>query len=524
MVERGLGHATPIVDCLGFHNATKLGGNRLVKARAGEALDPLNELGDPNVRHVFFDVTNLRVYLDKGRRLSGIQRVTVMLIEYTARQIGSKNVFLSFHDDKTDAYHVVPYTEINELGGVLSTEALTAGLYRKQPVHVRPTLERYARNPVKRAVHAAIRNLNAALGNHRHFEKRNSTLQAWQASAKPSEALKASPHAGELFQDFFKVAQGGDRLILADAAWSVPLTHMKTAHSQGISCHFLIHDLIQIKAPELIAGMEQSLVFHDWLLETSRFVDSYLANSEATERDLREFLQAYGAEQRIDVVPLATAGIPVLPDQGSKQASITQINENLYPKLAQAAHIDDKICGLLKRPYILCVGTMEARKNMWGLAQAWDRLRHQDDIELPKLVFAGNRGWLNQDFENMMEATGNLYGWIELVPSPSDQELDFLYRNCLFTAMPSFFEGWGLPVGESLSYGKTAIVSETSSLPEVGGDLVLYFDPHSIASITAAVYRMLSEEGLRESFETQISKTTLRGWEDVCQDILEAIQ
>jgi hypothetical protein len=90
--------------------------------------------------------------------------------------------------------------------------------------------------------------------------------------------------------------------------------------------------------------------------------------------------------------------------------------------------------------------------------------------------------------------------------------------------MPSFLEGWGLPVGESLSYGKTAVVSETSSLPEVGGDLVLYFDPHSITSITNTVYRILREEGLRENLEEQISNTTLRGWEDVARDILVAVR
>lgn len=473
------------------------------------------------MRHVFFDVTNLRAYIEQRRRLSGIQRVTVMLIEYTARQIGGEKVFLSFHDATTDAYNVVSYQAIDTIGGVLSTEALSAGLHLKKPTYVRPTLERYGHKPIKRTLHAAIRNLNAALGNHRHFEKRNSTLEEWQVSARTSKATKAPSHPQKPFQDFFAVAKPGDHLILADASWSTPLKPMKKAQSQGITCNFLIHDLIQIKAPELISGNKQSLIFYDWLFETTGFVDSYLANSKATAQDLREFLNSSGTDQRIDVVPLATAKITTLPAQ--ERDPTTPGNEDIHSRLAQATHIDDKIRGLLKRPYVLCVGTMEARKNMWGLAQVWDRLRHRDDIELPKLVFAGNRGWLNDDFDNMMAQTGNLHGWVERVYSPSDQELEFLYQNCLFTAMPSFLEGWGLPVGESLSYGKTAVVSETSSLPEVGGDMVLYFDPHSISAMTATVYRLLAEDGLRKNLEEKIMAAKLRSWEDVAADMLEAL-
>ncbi len=485
---------------------------------------PLDGDGGSDVKQFFFDVTNLRLYVAKRNRLSGIQRVTVMLIEHIARQVGGNNVFLSFHDKKAKAYHAVSYETVEALGGVLSADALTEALYRGQlAVNVRPTLRRYSQSPVKLAVHTAIREVNAMMGNRKHFEKRRTTLEAWKASAKKPKQHGSKTRSKEHFQDFSEVAKEGDCIILADAAWSVPLKRMEEAQARGISCYFLIHDLIQIKAPELIGGTEQSLLFHAWLRKTMGFVDHYLANSEATARDLREFLDAYGGNQEISVVSLAQAGVPVLPKAETEVATPTDINRDVYHKLADSAGIKDDIRALLKRPYVLCVGTMEARKNMWGLVQAWDRLRLCDGIELPKLVFAGNPGWLNQDFERFMAETGNLYGWVELVISPSDEELEFLYQNCLFSAMPSFFEGWGLPVGESLSYGKTAVVSQTSSLPEVGGDLVLYFDPHSISSITSAIHRMINEDGLRQRLESQISQTPLRGWEDVANDILKAI-
>jgi glycosyltransferase involved in cell wall biosynthesis len=270
--------------------------------------------------------------------------------------------------------------------------------------------------------------------------------------------------------------------------------------------------------------MHQSQIFYDWLLETSNIASSYLANSKYTAFELEEFLEAHSCIQKVHITPLATAPIPKITNANySNPTAELSIKYGLYPHLITSTIIDDKILNLLKYPYVLCVGTMETRKNMWGLFQAWDKLRHYGDIDLPKLVFAGNPGWLNQDFENAVNATKNLYGWIEIVQSPSDTELDFLYRNCLFTAMPSLYEGWGLPVGESLSYGKTAVVSNVSSLPEVGGDLVLYCDPRSINSITSAVHRMLSEDGLRQSLENRIQSAALRGWDAVAKDIVDVV-
>lgn len=474
------------------------------------------------MQRVFFDITNLRMYIEHGRRLSGIQRVTVMLVEHTIRQIGREKVYLSFHNDETDDYCTVPCEDIDD---ILSSTSLAAALHKKNPVtNVRPTLERYSRKPVKRAVHTLIRNVNAASKNHKHFTKRKSTLEAWLASADNKNSKSATLQPKGDFRDFFTVAKPGDHVVIADAAWTLPSKHMTNAKTNGNFCHILVHDLIQIKAPELIGGTQQSFIFHDWLLETMGYASSYLANSHATALDLKEFLDTYGGKQRIDVVPLASAGIPVLDAASTEPSARSKVDPAAFPRLSSSGHINDHIRSLLRRPYVLCVGTMEVRKNMWGLVQAWERLRLRDDIELPRLVFAGNRGWLNHDFERLMAETGNLYGWIELVSGPSDEELDFLYKNCLFTAMPSFLEGWGLPVGESLSYGKTAVVSETSSLPEVGGDLVLYFDPHSISSITASVYRMLSEDGLRETLELRIAATPLRDWSDVARDVLTAIE
>jgi glycosyltransferase involved in cell wall biosynthesis len=169
------------------------------------------------------------------------------------------------------------------------------------------------------------------------------------------------------------------------------------------------------------------------------------------------------------------------------------------------------------------VGTLEIRKNIWKVAQVWDRLRKMEGLSLPKLVFAGQPGWMIQDFERMLDATGYLSGWIEIIDKATDTELETLYKHSLFTITASYYEGWGLPIGESLAYGKTAVVAKTSSMPEVAGDLVEYCDPESIDSIMQACLKLIEHPEQRKHLEDRIAATSLRQWQDVADDLLKVL-
>ncbi|MDT8349839.1 glycosyltransferase, partial [Roseomonas mucosa] len=93
---------------------------------------------------------------------------------------------------------------------------------------------------------------------------------------------------------------------------------------------------------------------------------------------------------------------------------------------------------------------------------------------------AGRVGWLVADLMQQLENAEWLGGKIRLVRDPSDEELLALYRGCRFTLFPSLFEGWGLPVSESLALGRPCIASNRTSLPEAGGALARYFDPDDL--------------------------------------------
>jgi len=102
------------------------------------------------------------------------------------------------------------------------------------------------------------------------------------------------------------------------------------------------------------------------------------------------------------------------------------------------------------------------------------------------------------DLMQQLQNSNWLDGHIMLFEGPTDAELAALYRGCRFTLFPSLYEGWGLPVTESLSFGKPCIASNSTSLPEAGGGMVRYFDPEDMAEATRVVRAVIEDrDGLR---------------------------
>jgi glycosyltransferase involved in cell wall biosynthesis len=159
----------------------------------------------------------------------------------------------------------------------------------------------------------------------------------------------------------------------------------------------------------------------------------------------------------------------------------------------------------LPRPYVLFVSTIEIRKNHGLLVRLWRLLiaRHGADA-VPILIFAGQIGWMVDDLLADLAASSYLGGKIEHRPGLSDEELAEAYRGCLFTIFPSLCEGWGLPIAESLAHGKFCVASNRTSIPEVGADLIDYFDPSDDDDVLAKVERVLFEPGYLAAREARV--------------------
>ena len=157
--------------------------------------------------------------------------------------------------------------------------------------------------------------------------------------------------------------------------------------------------------------------------------------------------------------------------------------------------------------FALIVSTIEARKNHTLLFRIWrELLATMPHEQVPTLVFAGRVGWLVADLMQQLENADWLDGKIRLIEAPSDCELAALYEDCLFTLYPSLYEGWGLPVTESLAHGTPCLAANATSLPEAGGTLARYFDPDNLHDAVRAVREVLDNPAALGAWRAEIQQ------------------
>jgi glycosyltransferase involved in cell wall biosynthesis len=200
--------------------------------------------------------------------------------------------------------------------------------------------------------------------------------------------------------------------------------------------------------------------------------------SKCTARDL---VAAYGVSpQKITVVPEA-AGPRFHPQPLDTVAAV------------RARY------GLPVR-YLLFVGTIEPRKNLTRLLAAFEAV-HADGLT-DGLVIVGRRGWLCGDFFAALERSSARDAVI-LPGYVPDEDLPAVYAGAQALVFPSLYEGFGLPVLEAMACGTPVLASRTSSMPEVGGEAALYFDPTSVEEMADNVYRFLRDKALKEEMQVE---------------------
>jgi glycosyltransferase involved in cell wall biosynthesis len=459
-------------------------------------------------RTFFFDVSDIMAYVRTETSISGIQRVSLSVIDRMVERFGADRVKIAFWSE-AGRYECFDGDLVSGQAEAFDASYLGHLFYgpRTRPSKmIAPTLERYRTRPFKYRVYHWVRHLQAALGNEHHFAKKGSSIAAWHSfhEARRIAAEAPAPPPRPTPIPVAEIAQPGDRIIVMGAIWGMEklAAEFERLADMGVEITTLVHDLIPILAPEHMNG-GYSHGFDRWLRGSASYCKSYFANSRYTAKDLAEYLEKQGTPHPIQVVPLA------------------QCFERPVTDCTKAFR--DQVQQTLQSPFVLVVGTMETRKNLLRLAQAWKLLQDRG-LEMPRLVLAGKENWHKPDFKNWIAETGSLDGLIEIIDRPSNQELTALYEGCLFTAMVSTFEGWGLPIGESLSMGKTAVVANTSSTPEVGLDLVEYCDPFDVESIAAATERLITDAEHRAELERRIAAADLRTWDDVAADFVRHLE
>ncbi|WP_010139029.1 glycosyltransferase [Oceanicola sp. S124] len=471
----------------------------------------------------YFDITDVLFYVKKESSISGIQRVSFEVIRRMVQRYGSEKVRVCYWDKGRRDYLAMPSDFVADMEefdhDVLST--VFFGSKVRLLENTAPSLERYRSHRGKYWFHYAQRLLNAYRGNESHFLRAGATLEEWRSFRAGTSPRDKDYDLGRIPRSsVFGQARPGDQLVVLGGTWAIDGLEqaLRRLHrDNGVEITQMVHDLIPIKTPEHIAG-DFAPAFYHWLRTLPDYCSAFLANSRNTALDLKEFLVEVGSDHPVHTVPLAQEFVAAAE---SPPGAIHGPDGPYKRRVERTLLMRREILNLTKVPYVLVVGTVESRKNSWRLAQVWQRLCRDEGLEMPRLVFAGKRGWLNDDFDAMMTATGNLDGWVQFASRPTDAELRHLYENCLFTATVSLYEGWGLPIGESLHFGKTAVVADNSAMPEVGGALVEYCDAGSLESMTAAFRRLIADPAHRQALEAKIAATRLRRWDDVAGDLVE---
>lgn len=254
--------------------------------------------------------------------------------------------------------------------------------------------------------------------------------------------------------------QAGDVLFLPGAFWIYPfemLTQLK--HNSGIKMVGIMYDLVPLVVPQYVA--EGTIdAFKANLPPALDLFDEWLAISKNTKMDLLQCAKELQVDLSASSINTFSLGSDIQTKYDAKSTEIPQSLAGIPSKFG------------------LMVSTIEARKNQNLIYQAL-KLAVERNIDTLPVVLVGKAGWLSDDFMYQLKHDEAIKGrliWLERV---DDAGLRYLYRKANFSIYPSFYEGWGLPVAESLSNGLPCIASATSSIPEIAGDLIDYFSPFS---------------------------------------------
>lgn len=174
----------------------------------------------------------------------------------------------------------------------------------------------------------------------------------------------------------------------------------------------------------------------------------------------------------------------------------------------------------ISKKYILFVGTLQPRKNVERLIEAFAKLSGKD----LELVIVGRKGWMYEDILNAPRKF-DVADRVKFIHDASDEDLPNLYKNAEMFVLPSLYEGFGLPVLEAMQYGTPVIVSNVSSLPEAGGDAALYVDPKSAKDIAEKMEKLLSDPGLRDELIEKGKKQAAKfSWEKAAKETLSVLE
>ena len=235
-----------------------------------------------------------------------------------------------------------------------------------------------------------------------------------------------------------------------------------------------VHDVIPLLYPEwMYQGAEAEVrAIMDSVNPAADFI---IANSAATARDVATTIPLPG--DRMFVTPFAASTELFFPEASPER--LRQVRERY---------------GIPDGPYLLSLGTLEPRKNLPLLMEAYSGLLARGELPGVALVLVGPVGWKAEPVFATLAARPELAGRVHHTGFVADEDLAAIYSGARAFVYASLYEGFGLPVLEAMQCGTPVITSNVSSLPEVGGDAVEYVGPEDRTALAGALLRLATDD------------------------------
>lgn len=302
-----------------------------------------------------------------------------------------------------------------------------------------------------------------------------------RVSPAVSQRLEARAKQAHMRQ-YKKVAfQKGDLFFIPWGEWWDPnfTDRLVQAHDEGADLVQIIHDIATTVWPQFYEQVDVNpTTYNARILPIASLV---LCVSQNTKRELVDWLKG----QKLHVPRVEVFRLGDVLDVAKPEKPVEQ------------AFVGSKLKG---NDYIMCVGTIEAKKNhaLFYYVYKWARLQ---GMQLPKLVIVGRRGWGTENIYAMMTGDPDIGSQFVFLHDASDANLSWLYDHCLFTVLPSFHEGWGIPIAESIARGVPNACSDTSSMVEVAEGFVEHFSPYSTDACLQAILKLLDPKVRQKAVE-----------------------
>lgn len=295
----------------------------------------------------------------------------------------------------------------------------------------------------------------------------------------------------------------GDAVFTVGIDWAAEfLPFLKRVREKtAITVHQVVHDLTPIVVPQFHVERNCEL-YREFFFNVSSLVDVVWYISEQTRRDGASTQERW----RLPV------SVSKQLTWGSEPPPPTSRTSEERRKLLAAKGVT--------RPFFLFVSTVEARKNHETVYRAYRQLLKERGPTIPQLVFAGHGGWKRSEFLGWLHRDPVVKGHLKHF-APNEAELDALYRECLFTVYPSLYEGWGLPIVESESFGKLVITSDSPSLVEATGEVIEAVPAVSVKAWVEVLSKYLFDaDRLAAATARQQGAFKRVSWADTAEQIL----